>query len=116
MIRNLSIGGREIPFVWNNEVARRYQFRLGTIGGPPSQRELRNGKTAEAAICKLLWALLPAQELATYPTPEDLFCDMEDSDPEKVSATLVGIFADMNPTAEKKSALTKSPSPESNSA
>jgi len=115
MIHPVTIGGKEVSFVWNQEIARRYRYRLGTIGGHPTQKELRSPATGTVAITKLLWALLPSSLIKDYPTPEDLFCDIEKDSWPSIHKALVAIYAEMNPDVEKKSTSTNSPSPESNS-
>jgi hypothetical protein len=108
----VTIGGEQVLFTWNQGVARRYRFRLGSIGGHPTQKELRSPAMSTVSITKLVWALLPPGLMETYPTPEDLFCDIEDDAWPSIQSTITGIYSDMNPNAEKKITSTNSPSPE----
>lgn len=115
MSHAVKIGGREILISWNQETAKRFNFRLSTIGGHPSQRELTTPATSSAAVCKILWALLPASEIGRYPTAEDLFVDIDDANEgEAISKAIIGIYADMAPTEQKKTSSTKSPLRKSN--
>ena len=108
MSHNVKIGGREVVISWNQETAKRYNFRLSSIGGHPTKRELTTPATSSAAVCKLLWALLPSSEIGRYATPEDLFVAIDqDTESEAISLAIIGVFADMNPTEEKKSTLRK---------
>jgi hypothetical protein len=110
----VKIGGREVVISWNQETAKRYNFRLSCIGGHPTKRELTTPALASAAVCKLLWALLPASEIGRYATPEDLFVDIDqDTESEAISLAIIGVFADMAPTKEKKTTSQKSPSQKS---
>ena len=115
MSHAVKIGGREILISWNLETSRRFNFRLSNIGGHPTKRELTTPATASAAVCKLLWALLPSSEIGRYATPEDLFVAIDEEDSERNAAALLAIYADMTPTAQKKMNSKKSPSQESNS-
>jgi len=116
MSHAVKIAGRDVVISWNQETAKRYNYRLSCIGGPPSMRELKTPATASAAVCKLLWALLPASEIGRYASPEDLFVAIDqETESEGISKAILGVFADMNPSAEKKTTSKKLPSPESNS-
>jgi len=111
------IGGREITLKWTQETAKRFHYRLSQIGGHPTQRELSGIRTRDAAACKLLWAFLPPVELASFPTPEDLFVAIDqETEGLALGQALAGIYAEMSVDAEKKSTSRKSPSPGSNSA
>lgn len=110
MSHTVKIGGREILIAWNQETAKRYNFRLSTIGGHPTSRELTTPATASAAVCKILWALLPSSEIGRYATPEDLFVAIDDSEGDAIAEAIVGVYADMAPTPQKKMTSTKSPS------
>lgn len=109
----VKIGGREILIDWNQETAKRFNFRLSNIGGHPTKRELTTPATASAAVCKILWALLPSSEIGRYATPEDLFVALDDADNESNAAAIVAVYADMTPTAQKKMTSEKSRSQES---
>jgi len=105
------IGGRNVSLTWSQEIAKRFRFRLSAIGGHPTTRELTSPATADAAVCKLLWAMLPTQEIGRYPTPEDLFVAIDqDSESESIGIAIRGVYADMEPTPEKKTTTKKSPS------
>ena len=111
MSQAVKIGGREILIHWNQESAKRFNYRLSTIGGHPTKRELTTPATASAAVCKILWALLPASEIGRYATPEDLFVDIDDeNEGEAISKAIIGIYDEMSPTEQKKTSSTKSPS------
>lgn len=110
------IGGRKIALKWTQETAKRFHFRLQTIGGHPTSRELTGARTRDAAACKLLWAFLPPAEIGNYPTPEDLFVAIDqETEGLELGQALAAIYAEMNPSAEKKSTSKKSPSPGSSS-
>jgi len=112
----IKIAGRDVVISWNQEVAKRFNYRLSCIGGHPTKRDLTNPATASAAVCKLLWALLPSNEIGRYATPEDLFVAIDqDTESEGISQAILAVFAEMNPSVEKKSTSKKSRSPESNS-
>lgn len=116
MEHEAKIGGRKVVLKWNQETAKRFHFRLGTIGGHPTQRELTGAKTRDAAFCKVLWAMLPADLLGLFPSPEELFVAIDqETESEALAKAVLGIYRDMQPDAEKKSTSMKSHSPESNS-
>jgi hypothetical protein len=55
--------------------------------------------------------MLPAQELGRYPTPEDLFVAIDqETESESIGIAIRGVYADMEPTPEKKRTTRKSPS------
>lgn len=111
MSHETTIGGRKVELAWTQEVAKRFRFRLSSIGGHPTQRELTNRATADAAVCKILWALLPSSELGRFPTPEDLFVAIDqETESESISRAIHAVYDDMNPTPEKKRTSRKSPS------
>jgi hypothetical protein len=115
MIHKCTIGGREVSLQWTVEIAKRFQYRLATLGGHPTQRDLTSPATANAAVTKILWAMLPASEIGRYPTPEDLFVAIDqESESVSISKAIQSVYADMEPTAEKKSTSKKSPSRGSN--
>jgi hypothetical protein len=114
MAHEITIGGRAVSLAWTNEAAKRFSFRLSSIGGHPTQREITTPATASAAVCKILWALLPAAEFVRYATPEDLFVAIDqESESEVIAKAILGVYADMNPTPEKKTSTVKSRSPKS---
>lgn len=116
MIREITIGGRPVKLAWTVESRKRFQYRLQTIGGHPPESAFRTARTAPAAFCKVLWALLPPAELATLATPEDVFVAMDhETEAETVFAAISDIYGDMEADAEKKTTSVKSPSQESNS-
>ena len=116
MEHQVKIGGRGITLRWTQETAKRFDYRLGQIGGHPTQRELTGAKTRDAAACKLLWALLPPAELAAYPTPEDLFVAIDqETEGAELGKALAGVYQEMVADAEKKRSLRNSPSPASSS-
>jgi hypothetical protein len=109
MIYKIKVAGREIELAWTQETAKRYAYRLSAIGGQPTQKELSSAVTASAALCKLLWALLPKAEHARYETPEDLFVAIdEQAEGEAIAKAIVGIFSEMAVDAQKKMSLMKS--------
>jgi len=110
MKREITIGGRRSFLEWTHETAKRFRFRLSSIGGHPSQIELTSPTTADAAVCKLLWAMLPSQDVVRYATPEDLFVAIDqDKESEIISEAIIGVYADMEPTPEKKRTTKKRP-------
>jgi hypothetical protein len=112
MSHETTIGGQKVELAWTQEVAKRFRFRLSSIGGHPTQRELTNRATADAAVCKILWALLPASELGRYATPEDLFVAIDqETESESISKAIHAVYNDMTPPPEKKRTLKKSPLP-----
>jgi len=114
MAHEVTIGGRQILISWNQETSKRFNFRLSSIGGHPTQRELTTRATCDAAVCKLLWALLPASEIGRYATPEDLFVAIDqESESEAIAKAILGIYADMTPTPQKKMTSAKSRSQKS---
>lgn len=116
MTHKCTIAGREVELAWTQESAKRYVYRMGTIGGEPTPRELNNPKTVTSALFKVLWALLPSAEFLRYPDPEALFVAVDhETEGESIYAAIKGIYADRVPDTEKKSTSTKSPSPASNS-
>ena len=110
MAHEAIIGGRKVSLEWTQEAANRFRFRLSSIGGHPSQRELTSPTSADAAVCKLLWAMLPPQEVARHATPEDLFVAIDQAtESEAIALAIRGVYADMEPTPEKKTTKKKSP-------
>jgi hypothetical protein len=112
----ISISGRKVGISWTNEIARRFRYRLGLIGGHPSRKELTNPATAEAAFTRILWALLPTDEHAKFPTPEDLFVALDsdsEEDAQAIFEAVTAIYAEMEPSAEKKTSGKRKPSPKS---
>jgi len=111
MAHEITIGGRAILLSWNQEIAKRFNFRLSSIGGHPTQREVTTIATSSAAVCKILWALLPAAEIGRYATPEDLFVAIDqETESEAIAKAILGVYGEMSPTPEKKSTTKKSPS------
>lgn len=112
----VKIGGKPVTLKWTQETSKRFHYRLGQIGGHPTQRELTGAKTRDVAACKLLWCFLPPAEISNYPTPEDLFVAIDQAtEGSELGTALAEIYAEMLPDTEKKSTSMKSPSPESNS-
>jgi len=112
----VKIGGREIALRWTQETAKRFHIRIQLIGGHPTQRELTSPKTRDAACFKLLWAFLPPEAQASYPSVEELFVAHDpDTEGKQLGEVLHKLYGEMAVDAEKKRSLTKSPSPESNS-
>lgn len=116
MIYPVKIGGREVDLEWNQDIASRFPFRASKIGGSPSIADFRNPKKSVAAVCSLLWLVLPPNIHILFTTPEDLFIAIDQAkESEAISNALIAIVAEMTPSAEKKSSLKKSPLQESNS-
>ena len=116
MKHSCTIAGRAVELAWTQETAKRFAYRMGEIGGEPTGKQLTNPKTVTTAIFKALWGLLPPVEFARYPDPESLFVAVDhDKEGEAIFAPINGVYLDRFPSEEKKSTLTKSPSPESNS-
>jgi hypothetical protein len=115
MPHDLTIAGRKVTLVWDVQTSKAFAFRLSEIGFEITPKSF-SGVKAAAAVCKCLWALLPDAEAARYASPEKLFVAMDhETESGAIFAAISAIFAEMNVSAEKKSTLTKSPSPESNS-
>lgn len=111
-----TIAGRVIELEWTQETARRYEFRIGTVGGEPTARQLNNPRTVSSALFRMLWALLPVREFQRYDSPEDLYLAVDhDEEGPAIYAALRGIFEERAVTAEKKSSGRKSLSPASSS-
>lgn len=114
MPHEIKIGGRKVVLDWNNGIAKRFAYRLQSIGGSPTGRELTGAKTRDAATCKVLWSLLPASVLPDYPNPEELFVSIDqESEAEAIAAALVAIMGEMSATTAQKKTLKKSLSQES---
>lgn len=110
------IAGRDVALEWTQESAKRYAYRIGCVGGEPSEKEFRNPKTLTTALFKVLWALLPAGEFHRYADPEALFVAVDhENEAEAIYNAINGVFRDRLPDAEKKSTSMTSPSPESSS-
>ena len=110
------ISGRKVSLAWSQETAKRYSFRMGEIGGEPTGKQLSNPKTVTTALFKVLWGLLPPNEFSRYPDPESLFVAVDhDAEGEVIFDAIKGVFSERFVSDEKKSSLTTSPSPESNS-
>ena len=115
MIHNVKIGGREIGLAWNQNVASRFQFRASKIGGSPSISDFTNPKKAAAAYGSFLWVIMPQPLVREYPSPEDLYVAIEESEVPAIHAAIFNIFNDMLPDIEKKSTSKNSRLPKSNS-
>lgn len=113
--RTFTIGGRTIALRWTVEAQRAFRYRLGLVGGFPSNRELGNPRTNQSALLKLAWALLPKSDIEEFPDPESLAVAMADDETLQCCEAVAGIFADMAADKEKKTNSQTSPSPESNS-
>ena len=112
----VKVAGRTVALAWNQETAKRFAFRVGEIGGEPTGRQFTNPRTVTTAFFKVLWALLPQAEFARYPDPESLFVAVDhENEGREIFAAINAIYEERFPSEEKKSTLTKSPSPESNS-
>ena len=116
MNHEITIGGRPVKIAWTVETQKRFQYRLQTIGGHPPEGAFRAAKTAPAAFCKVLWALLPPAELVALPTPEDVFVALDhEKEAPAMFAAVSAIYGEMAADAEKKTTSGKSPLPGSNS-
>jgi hypothetical protein len=116
MIRPITIGGRVIELEWSQRTARLYVVRSAKLGLDPLSLM---GKPAQRvyAVAAFFWLLLPPAEHAKFDNPEELFATMSDEEfnsPETLE-TLIALFDDINPPAEKKSTSKNSPSPASSS-
>lgn len=107
MSHTVKIAGREIVLTWTNEVAKRFFFRLASIGGMPRQKDFTNPASAAASVAKVVWALLPKADLSRYESPEDLFVDIGDDEAAGVAEAVAAIFSEMAPDPEKKSSSRK---------
>lgn len=116
MKHQCTIAGRAVELAWTQESAKRFAFRMGSIGGEPSGKELSNPRTVTTALFKVLWGLLPAQEFQRYADPESLFVAVDhETEGAEIFAAINGVYLDRFPDPEKKSTSMKSHSPESNS-
>jgi len=112
----LTIAGKPVEIEWTQETAKRFAFRMGTIGGEPRGKDFTNPRKVESSLFKVLWGLLPSSEFAKYEDAESLFVAVDhETEGEAIFAAINGIYADRFPDEEKKSTSMKSPSPESNS-
>lgn len=108
MAHVVKIGGREVTLAWSQEVAKRFAYRLASIGGMPTQKQFTTPATAAVAVAKVIWALLPKTDHARYESPEDLFVDIdEETEGTAIAEAVAAIFSDMAPSPEKKRSLTK---------
>jgi len=115
MIAEITIGGRKVSLTWNVETEKRYAYRMGELGGEPTAKQLSNPKTVTTALFKVLWALLPSDEFQRHPDPESLYVAVDhEKEGEAIFAAIKEIYEARFVSVEKKSSLTKSPSPESN--
>lgn len=117
MAHSCVIAGREVELAWSVDSEKRFAFRMSECGGEPSPQQLTSPKTAPAALCKVLWALLPVGESARYPDPESLFVaiDHEKEGP-AIFAAISGVYSDRFPDLKKKASSKRRPSRKSNSA
>jgi len=116
MPHKCTIAGRTVELAWTQESAKRFAFRMGQCGGEPTGKELSNQKTVTTALFKALWGLLPPVEFQRYTDPESLFVAVDhDTEGEGIYDAIKSVYEDRYPSAEKKSSLMKSPSPESSS-
>lgn len=113
-----TINGREVLLQWTQERAKQIRIRLSKIGADMATlvRDMAKPKRAEYAVSALLWVLLPDAEYARHESPESLVLAIDDeTEALAVYGAVMGVLHEMFPDPEKKSTLTKSPSPESNS-
>lgn len=116
MTHTCTIAGRKVELAWTQESAKRFAYRIGLCGGEPTGKEFSNPKTVTTALFKVLWCLLPLAEFQRYPDPESLFIAVDHNEEgAAIFAAINGVYQDRFPDPEKKSTLTKSLSPESNS-
>lgn len=115
MIYDTLIGGRKVSFSWDQQTAKRHSFRCSLMGGHPTDDDTANPATADAAVFKMLWAILPHKDSGRYKTPEDLYYAVDpETENEALIEALAGVYSDMKPTPEKKRTSKKSPSLKSN--
>lgn len=115
-MKPIKIAGREVLISWNQEAARRFDFRMGQIGGEPSPSKLANPKTVTTSLFQILWGLLPPIDHKLYDSPEELYAAVDhESEAKGIYEAIKAIYEERFPSAEKKSDLKKSPLPESNS-
>jgi len=111
-----TIAGREVALAWDQQTARRFDFRMGQIGGEPSPSKLSNRKTVTTALFQILWGVLPPDVHRLYESPEDLFAAVDhDKEAQGIYDAIKAIYSERFPSVEKKSTSKKSPSQESNS-
>jgi hypothetical protein len=111
----ITIAGRKVELEWTQRAESLLRVRASKIGANLSNlfKDFQKPTKAEYAVTAFIWLLLPSGEYASYPMPEDLYPDLAADDAAENFAAVLGIIGDMTPDAEKKSSLTKSPSPES---
>lgn len=116
MSRTLTIEGRAVELEWSQRSSRLYVARASKLGQDPLSLM---GKPAHRihAVSAFFWLLLPPAEHAKYDTPADLFAAMSDEEfnSEQAVETLLGLFDDIAPPAEKKSTASNLHLPASNS-
>lgn len=111
-----TIDGRQVELAWTQESAKRFAFRMGQIGGEPTGKELSNPKTVTTALFKVLWGLLPSTEFSRYSDPESLFVAVDhETEGPAIYQAIKAVYEDRFEDPEKKSTLTNSPLPGSNS-
>lgn len=118
MIHTVHIQGTAVPLEWTQAASRAFGFRASKIGADPLTlyRDIKNPLKAEYAVTAFLWMLLPDEQYRKYALPEDLCPAIDPEQAPEILRAVLGVIADMSPTAEKKSTSKKSPSPGSNSA
>lgn len=116
MKHEIAVAGRKFEIEWTQETAKRFAYRMGTIGGEPYGKDFTNPRKVASSLFKVLWGLLPPIEFARYDDPEALYVASDhETEAEAIFAAISAIYAERFPDEEKKSTLTKSPSPESSS-
>lgn len=117
MTHTVQIAGNAVALEWSQASSRAFGFRASKIGANPTAlyRDFKNPLKAEYAVTAFLWMLLPDEEYRKYALPEDLCPAIEADHAQDILRAVLGVIAEMTPSAEKKSTLRKSPLPESNS-
>lgn len=111
----ITIGGKTVSITWNQGVARRLSFRASSIGGGPSFADFSHPQKAASAIVTFLWLLLPPEVHRRFPTPEDLYADIAETEAPAIHAGILSVVREMFPDEDEKKNSPSTPLPESNS-
>lgn len=107
MSATVKIDGKEIALRWDNSTARQVRFRQSALGESIVSilRDIQKPAKAEAAMAKLLWAMLP--DVSQYPTPESLWLSIADEDMVDAGKAVMAILAESSPSDQKKTSSGK---------
>jgi hypothetical protein len=114
MPHSITIGGDPVILEWSKSSSRLMDLRLSGIGF--DWRKDTAGTRMASAMVKICWTLLSSDKFKEYESHEDMYSAMTDDECANMLKVVSEIISEMAPSDEKKSTLTKSHSPESNSA